>query len=50
VAGVAVTRFGYAVVLAFAAGIAALAALLFRLLLSEGSDARRQEPAAITTS
>jgi len=36
VGGVAVTHFGYARVLASAAGIAAVAACLFRLLVHEG--------------
>jgi MFS family permease len=43
VAGMAVTRYGYGVVLAAAAGIAALAAALFRLLLADQPALRVEE-------
>jgi len=44
VAGVAVTRYGYAPVLASASGVAAVAALLFRMLLSPLSPGEQREP------
>jgi predicted MFS family arabinose efflux permease len=44
VAGLAVTRYGYAPVLASASAVAAVAALLFRMLLSPLSPGERREP------